>query len=83
VTLFDELVSALQPALRSVAPFILTRLLLRAGVLDRAVMTPAEFRNVLPVVEAGLRESLGADDFASVAARIREVLGRWETAGRS
>jgi hypothetical protein len=81
VTLFDDLVLAIQPTLHSVAPFILTRLLLRVGIFDRAEMTVAEFRRVLPTVEAGLRESLSPADLASVVERIREVTERWEVSG--
>jgi hypothetical protein len=81
VTLFDDLVSAIEPTLRSVAPFILTRLLLRAGIFDRAEMTVTEFRRVLPTVEAGLRESLSPGDLASVVGRIGEVVARWEVSG--
>jgi hypothetical protein len=80
VTLFDDLVSAIEPTLRSVAPFILTRLLLRAGILDRRAMTVAEFRRVMPTVEAGLRESLNSGDVSFVVGRILEVVNRWEAA---
>jgi hypothetical protein len=41
----------------------------------------AEFRRVLPTVEAGLRESLSPADLASVVERIREVTERWEVSG--
>ena len=81
MTLFDDLVSALQPTLRSVAPFILTRLLLRAGVFDREAMTTAELQHALPALEAGLLESLGPGDYASVIERVRDVLRRWQGVG--
>jgi hypothetical protein len=81
VTLFDELVAALQPTMRSVAPFILTRLLLRAGIFDRATMTVEEFRNVFPVIEAGLRESMAPGDLAATLDRINDVVRRHEPAG--
>jgi hypothetical protein len=83
VTLFDELVAALQPTMRSVAPFILTRLLLRAGVFDRAAMTVAELQRALPVIEAGLRESLAPGDLASTLDRIRDVVRQRELVSSS
>jgi len=83
VTLFDDLVSALQPTLRSVAPFILTRLLLRAGVFDRSAISVAELRQALPALETGLRDSLGPSDYAPVIERVRDVLRRWEAAQSS
>ena len=81
MTLFDELVAALQPTMRSVAPFILTRLLLRAGVIDRDTMTVEEFRGALPIVTAGLSESLGAGELASTLQRLNEVVRRRESSG--
>lgn len=77
-SLYDELVSALEPTLRSVAPFILTRLLLRAAIFDRPGMSAADFRRALPVVDAGLRESLSANEHSAVTDRVRRVLERWE-----
>lgn len=81
MTLFDELVVALQPTMRSVAPFILTRLLLRAGVYDRDTMTVEEFRRALPVVGAGLSESLGPGELASTMQRLHDVIRRREPSG--
>lgn len=83
MTLFDELVAALQPTMRSVAPFILTRLLLRAGVIDRATMTVDEFRSVFPIVEAGLRESMAPGDLAAALGRIDDVMRRHQLTGAS
>ena len=82
MTLFDDLVAVIQPTLRSVAPFILTRLLLRAGVFDRDAMSVAELRRALPTLEGGLRESLGPADVAPVILAIREVAARWEAMSR-
>lgn len=81
MTLFDELVVALQPTMRSVAPFILTRLLLRAGVIDRDTMTVDEFRRALPIVTAGLSESLGPGELAYTLQRLDEVVRRREPTG--
>ena len=81
MTLFDDLVTALEPTMRSVAPFLLTRLLLRAGIFDRATMTVEEFRRVLPVIEAGLRESMAPGDLAPTLDRIDAVMRRHEPAG--
>lgn len=83
MTLFDELVTALQPTLRSVAPFILTRLLLRAGVYDRDTMTVDELRRALPIVSAGLRESLGPGELAVTLERLHDVVRRHQPSGAS
>lgn len=71
-TLFDELVarSRLTPA---VAPFTLSRLLLRAWVLDRDAMTPADLLRALPHLEDGLGDYLDADALAAAMDDIRRL----------
>lgn len=75
-SLFDDVVAALEPTFRSVAPFILIRLLLRARIFDRDVMSVAELQRVLPILEAGLAESLTPTEFASTMSRVKAVLKR-------
>lgn len=75
-TLFDEVVAALEPTFHSVAPFILTRLLLRARIFDRAGMGVADLQRALPVLEAGLAESVTPAEAASSMRRVKEVLAR-------
>ena len=75
-TLFDALVGALTPILRSVAPFTLSRLLFRAGVVDRQMMTTAEFSAALPTVEKGLGEMLKPQELSVAMESIREVVQR-------
>lgn len=75
-SVFDEAVTALEPTFKSVAPFILTRLLLRARIFDRATMSAADLARALPVVEAGLAESLTAAELTSNVSRIKAVLER-------
>ena len=82
ISLFDDVVAALEPQLRSVAPFLLTRLLLRAGILDRAAMTLPDFEQARPIVEAGLREALSPGELRDVIARIDAVLRRRGSAGQ-
>lgn len=67
---------ALEPTFRSVAPFILTRLLLRARIFDRALMSLPDLQRAMPVLEAGLAESLSPTEFASTLIRVKEVLQR-------
>lgn len=81
--LFDDLVAALEPTVRSVAPFMLTRLLLRAGIFDRGVMTLPEFERGRSVVEAGLREALSPEEFRVVVTRMEAVLERRRGAATS
>lgn len=70
--LFDELVarSRLSPA---VAPFTLSRLLLRAWVMDRDTMTAEDLLRALPHLEDGLRDYLDADALAAVMDDIRQL----------
>lgn len=75
-SLFDDVVAALQPTFRSVAPFILTRLLLRARIFDRAGMSVAELQRVMPILEAGFQESLTPAEFDSAMSRVRAVVQR-------
>lgn len=76
MAVFDEVVGALQPTLRSVAPFLLTRLLLRAGIFEKESLSVSEFQAVLPTIEAGLREVLPPNEIDAVLSRVRTVLGR-------
>lgn len=75
-SLFDEVAKALEPTFRSVAPFVLTRLLLRARIFDRAGMGVADLQGALPVLEAGLAESLTPAEAASSMRRVKDVLLR-------
>lgn len=75
-TLFGEVVAALEPTVHSVAPFILTRLLLRARIFDRAGMGVEDLQRALPVLEAGLAESLTPAETASCVRRVKEVVLR-------
>jgi hypothetical protein len=72
---FTAAVSILTPVLGSVAPFTLTRLLLRARVFDRDTMTLAELERALPAVEQGLDEVLNRADHRGVSAKLRRLLG--------
>ena len=75
-TVFEEVVATMEPTLKSVAPFVLRRLLLRAGVLNRTTMSTTEFRNAMPVIEAGLRESLKPNELIEVMTRLNTLLER-------
>jgi hypothetical protein len=72
---FVTAVSILTPMLGSVAPFTLSRLLLRARVYDRETMTLTELERALPKVEEGLAEVLNPADRARVSAQLRRLLG--------
>lgn len=72
--LFDEVVAALQPTLRSVAPFVLARLLLRAGIFEKETLRLAELQAALPTIEAGLAEVLPPNDLAPTMNRVRAVV---------
>lgn len=72
---FTAAVGILTPVLGSVAPFTLTRLLLRARVFNRDTMTLAELERALPAVEQGLGEVLSRADHLSVSTRLRRLLG--------
>ena len=75
--LFDQLVAVLEPTFRSVAPFILTRLLLRARVFDRAAMSVAELQRALPILEGGLAESsLTPSQLAAILSGVNAVVRR-------
>ena len=57
--LFDAMVAAVAPMLgRSVAPFTLSRLLIRARLFERDALTVAQLRAAMPTIEAGLAELL-------------------------
>ena len=73
-TLFDALVGALTPILRSVAPFTLSRLLFRAGIVNRQTMTTGEFEAAIPTVEKGLGEMLKPQELHVAMESLREVL---------
>jgi hypothetical protein len=72
---FTTAVGILRPVLGSVAPFTLTRLLLRARVFERETMTLAELERALPKVEEGLGEVLSPADRDGVSAQLRRLLG--------
>lgn len=81
IPLFDDLVAALEPTLRSVAPFMLTRLLLRAGIFDRTTMTLSDFERGRRVIETGMREALSPGEFQVVEARMEAVVQRHREEG--
>lgn len=72
--LFDVVVRALEPSLRSVAPFVLTRLLLRAAIFDRDSLTASELNRALPILEAGLAEVLAPSELQAALNRIHVAL---------
>lgn len=69
--LFDEIVrrSRLSPLL---APFTVTRLLVRAGV-DPKRLTPEAVGKAIPEFEEGLAVYLGQDDVQRAVADLREL----------
>lgn len=71
-TFFDEAAAAtgLSPL---IAPFTLTRLLLRAGVSGE--LDPAGLARALDEIELGLRVYLGEDDVAAALERLRSLAG--------
>ncbi|MDF1506462.1 hypothetical protein, partial [Roseisolibacter sp. H3M3-2] len=72
--LFDALVTAVAPMLgRSVAPFTLSRLLLRARVFERDALTVAQLRAALPTIEAGLAELLTPAELREASRALAEV----------
>lgn len=76
-SLFAEMVAVASRTLSaSVAPFTMSRLLLRARVLDRDAMTPAQALDALPTVEAGLAEFLTPAELRTTMAELREVIAR-------
>ena len=72
--MFDAVVAILEPTLRSVAPFTLSRLLLRARIYDRESMTTEEFERSLPFIERGLGEVVTPNELASITRQIRRLL---------
>lgn len=71
-TFFDEVVAAsgLSPL---IAPFTITRLLLRAGVTGD--LDPAGLSRALDDIEHGLRVYLADDDVAAAIERLRALAG--------
>ena len=81
-SLFSELVAIAARTLgRSVAPFTLSRLFLRVGILDRSRLTAADVRRALPVVEAGLAEFLTPDELRSTLHEFDELLAKQHDGG--
>jgi hypothetical protein len=71
---FDEVVAAsgLSPV---IAPFTLTRLLLRAGVREDG-LGPTGLSQALTEIEDGLRVYLKPEQLEAAMARLRELAGR-------
>lgn len=72
LTFFEQVAAAtgLSPL---IAPFTLTRLLLRAGVSEE--LDPAGLARALDEIERGLRVYLGDDDVAAALERLRSLAG--------
>ena len=69
--LFEELVRASRLN-RMLAPFTITRLLVRANVAP-ATVTPTDVARALPTLEEGLRVYLSDDDLRAAMADIRAL----------
>ena len=69
--LFDRVVEASGLA-RVIAPFTITRLLVRAGVVPRG-LEPSDLQRALPELDAGLRVYLSAEKAAQAMEEIRRL----------
>ena len=72
--LFQQAVRASRLA-KLVAPFTMTRLLVRAGV-QPARLTEQDLQRALPVIEEGLGVYLDPDDLQRAMNDLRELAGR-------
>jgi hypothetical protein len=69
--LFDQVVAA-SGLNAAIAPFTISRLLVRAGIRPRSV-TPSELHAVLPQLEDGLAVYLRGDDLERARAGLRRL----------
>ena len=72
-SLFDRVVAA-SGLNELVAPFTISRLLLRADVQPRE-LTPSDLARALPEVERGIRVYLDEDEAQRAVSRLREIAG--------
>ena len=76
-TLFEEIVGVAARYLgRSVAPFTVSRLLIRAGIFDREALSVADARRALPHLRAGLGEFLTAEELQATIDQMTAVISR-------
>jgi len=74
-SLFEALVAASRlPSL--VAPFTLSRLLLRARIFEPEKMTPEDLARALPHLEEGLRTFLNKSEHASAMEAFRKLAAK-------
>ena len=77
--LFTEMVDIASRSLgRGVAPFTMTRLMLRAKVYDRDAMTVGDARRAMREIEQGLGEFLTPAELKETMRRMHELLERWD-----
>jgi hypothetical protein len=74
-TLFDEVVDASGLA-AVIAPYAISRLLVRAGIASPRELTPEDLTRALPELEQGLSVYLQGEELQQAIAALRRLAGR-------
>ncbi len=74
MSLFDDIVAA-SGLNEVVAPFTVSRLLVRAEVAQPEEVTPADLSRALPELERGIRVYLEGGEAEAAVARLRALAG--------